>query len=206
MNDQVPLSSGRGVQVLPPVLRVETVELLHGTSSANWELIQQSGNLGRPCPARATASKLAGEFGLDPDLVLASTSFEFSLIRNGDPKLYLTCDPRVARRHAEICSEVLDDALTACFRALHPRTNHYRQPGLARLERFKADYRTKHGLEPVIVRLRIPLRDELLPEGSKIRDVREWWRSVNRGGPLNTLTFGEPLPASGCTAELLAAA
>jgi hypothetical protein len=178
---------------LPRILQIEMVELLHGTSSGNWQAIQESGRLGRPCPAKETAHVVAESFGLDPDALFQHGSYAFSRDREGDPNLYLTCDPRVAQLHAEICSEILEDALMAAFRLLHPRTNLYQSPGKEKLELFRARYRKEHGLEPVILKVRIPLADLPIPESLRVQDPHEWWRLNNEHGPLNTLTLDEPI-------------
>lgn len=171
------------------------VELLHGTSKANWQLIQEAGVLGRPCPARQNAFAVASKLGLDGQVLYEHTAYEFSRNREGDPLVYLTSDPRVAERHAEICSEILEDALMAAFRLLHPRTHPYKSPGSEKLERFRAGYRRRQGLEPLVLRVRMPLRELPLPEHSKVQDPGEWWRLVNSHGPLNCLAV-EPLSSS----------
>lgn len=189
---------------LPSVLQIEMIELLHGTSSRNWKAIQESGQLGRPCQARAQAEEVAEAFGLDSDALYESSSYEFARSREGDPRLYLTSDLRVAARHAEICSEILEDALLAAFRMLHPRTNYIKSPGKERLEAFRARYRAEHGLEPVVLRVRLPIKKVPVPEGSKVQDPSEWWHLANSLGSSHTLMLPEPLPASAAT-ELVGA-
>lgn len=93
-----------------------TVTLLHGTSSANAELIKAQGF--KTSNPAAVAKMVEDEYNLPEGSVLNNRAYEFAKHRSDLDKVHFTSNFDVAAQYT--VPEQLQDALTAAYWVLHP--------------------------------------------------------------------------------------
>lgn len=164
-----------------------TITVLHGTTTANAELIKKEGfKASNPAGIAAMVEK---EYKLPKDSVLKNHWYQFPMGRSDLDHIHFTSDPKVAVAYT--VPEQLQDALTAAYRVLHPEIADMKwgdvQPNLRKWINTEGKRLTK----PEILAVKIPWKAVGQHAFGRVIDDMEEYKKITDGEPPRT--FAIPL-------------